>query len=54
MKRSETREQIEAVGVIAGAGFAGGVFALGIAWLFHAITVEYVRLAAQVLTFPKF
>lgn len=53
MKQNNRKQQAEAAGMLIGVGFAGSMFAMGVAWLFYAMTVEYVRLVSQVLTYPK-
>jgi len=54
MMKSNRRERAEAAGVLMGTAFAGCAFAMGVAWLFYAMAVEYVRLAGQLLAHPKF
>jgi hypothetical protein len=50
LNRTHHRETAAIVGV----GFAGSAFAVGVSWLFYVMTLEYVRLVAQVITFQKF
>ena len=53
MNKKMIEESAGVAGTVLGASVVGGIFALGVSYLFYAMTVEYVRIVAQIFSVTR-